>query len=310
MHFLVPSLVAAEVQAACEKLLRVVQSLCETTHIATANRKPLLSAPSYLFVSRHVAAAHSHLSEAGFVQAFDTYLPGQMANQWHTKSSNNRWCNGISSRGGWVSVLWLALATGFSLLQLLGTAPSLLQRMLIRFIQPFFVSAVILAYYLVAHSPLLIAGFGAGFVATLGYGAVRYIQEGRLERMRMGSVTPLDASASSAGLQELYMQSRPLQLKKPEVEEKEFDRSYEDQKGEEIDEIDEVEKDDEDKDYNGLEKASEIDKEMLVVVAADAVSESSFSVSMTTNTHRYSSSDTSDLFEFSFESSLCSDSDE
>ena len=304
MHFLVPSLVANEVQTACEQLLQVVQRLCECKYSCSEDQRLLLSAPSYLFVSRHVAAAHPHLLEAGVVQAFNSYLPGQMSQQWHTKSgsgsSRGRGCNircdSNSSRSGWVSVLWVALAAGFSLLQLLGTAPAHLQRMFVRSIQPFFVSAVVLAYYLVARSPLLIAGFAAGLAAVVGYCAVRYIQEGRLERNRIGLVEPLNAETAVSGLQHLYLQSQHLQLKKPEdgLVDKSQERDHKHLEGQDREEEEESE--------------DMRETEIKVVVAdSSAVSESSFSMSISSYyTHRntqHSSSDTSDLFEVSAESS-------
>jgi len=270
MHFLVPSLVAAEVQAACEQLLRAVRRLCEGNN---SLNEQLLNAPSYLFVSRQVAAAYPHLLEAGIVQAVNSYLPGAMARRWHAG-------RGRETRGERVSVVWMGLAVGLSLLQVLGSAPFHLQRLLVRSVQPLFVSAVMLIYYLMADSPLLIIGFAAALAAAVGYGVVRYIQEGRVDRTLTGSVKPLEMKPlldEESGL--LYLHNEPLQLKKPDDggfdgKNPERDHKVEEEKG----------------------------KESVAVESSLIASSNALGNTL------HCGSDSSDLFEISAESSLCSDS--
>ena len=63
----------------------------------------------------------------------------------------------------------IVLLTALTLLEYGATTPYLLQKMFVRFCQPFLVSAIILAFYMVIESPLYIALFFISVAAAILY---------------------------------------------------------------------------------------------------------------------------------------------
>jgi hypothetical protein len=82
--------------------------------------------------------------------------------------------------------------TAWALLEYGATAPYLLQKMFVRFCQPFLVSGIVLAFYLVIESPLHITLFFLGAMAVIFYANRRRLA--RLAARRLMAVTPLPSS--------------------------------------------------------------------------------------------------------------------
>jgi hypothetical protein len=101
-----------------------------------------VNAADYFFISTRMAKAYPTLVESIIVESYYTYLPGEIS---------KKWLLGATARIARHSRLMQAtLFSGLMLgLQRVVTAPSLVQRMLIRFTQPLFLTALILFWQLV-----------------------------------------------------------------------------------------------------------------------------------------------------------------
>ena len=144
INFFIPSLVVEEVQQASAALREVAASLCSSERHDT---KYILNAPDYLFISTQVARAFPTLMESTIVRSFHTHLPGQLSLKWSMGSVERIKQHNVLLRA--VPLMTTLLFT----FQYMATAPFILQRMFIRFIQPFFLTGLFqLVLYLSAKT--------------------------------------------------------------------------------------------------------------------------------------------------------------
>eukprot|EP01036_Dinobryon_divergens_P026337 gene26337-biopygen21943 len=198
LHYIVPQLAATEVIAAHRVLVDLVDTFCRCQG-ADTDTQPLirspLNAPDYLFVSTNVARAFPSLMESLIIQSYRTPLPGESAKQWHM----SRWQRFLSHlqtprRGNiFLRLSATASTTAWALLEYGATAPFLLQKMFVRFCQPFLVSGIVLAFYLVIESPLYITLFFLSAMVAISYANRRRLA--KLAARRLMAVTPLPSSS-------------------------------------------------------------------------------------------------------------------
>ena len=208
LNYIVPKLAAKEVIAAHRVLVNLMETFCTinsqplptSTTTSRERRGGLLNAPDYLFVSTNVARAFPSLMEALIVQSYRTPLPGESAKQWRM----TRWQRFLSHihtphRGNVFFRLSMMLSlTVWAMLEYGATAPYLLQKMFVRFCQPFLVSGIVLAFYLVIESPLYITLFFVSAAAAVFFANRRRLFQ--LASRRLMDVTPLPSSPSSSPL--------------------------------------------------------------------------------------------------------------
>ena len=194
LHHVVPMLAAREVAAAHRVLVGLVERFCssESKTSPGESNNGSFNAPDYLFVSTNVAKAFPLLMESLIIQSYTTPLPGESAKQWR-QSQWQRFLSHIHTpRSGNMLVRFSGsvLLTLFTLLEYGATTPYLLQKMFVRFCQPFLVSGIVLAFSMVIESPLYIALF---FLSAMG--AIMYANRRGLSKLvfvrRSVLVTPL-----------------------------------------------------------------------------------------------------------------------
>jgi hypothetical protein len=197
LHYVVPLMAANEVVAAHRVLVDLVETFCATDSQSTSgvSAQGPFNAAEYLFVSTNVAKAFPLLMEALIVQSYVTPLPGESARQWHQTRWQRFWSRIHTPRGGNFLVRFSvsALLTALALLEYGVTAPYLLQKMLVRFCQPFLVTFIVLAFYLIIQSPLFITLFFVSVVALAV--CVNRRRLSLLLAKRLSVVTPLPSSS-------------------------------------------------------------------------------------------------------------------
>ena len=157
INCMVPALVSDEVRGVGDSIIEVVQQLCASSG---SDPELFLNAPDYLFVSTNVAKKFPQLMESILVLAYFTHLPGELSKTWQV-GSIARW----KRRRSWQNTTLLAATlTG---LQYLGTAPFILHRMFVRFLQPFVLSGLVLLYRLIISDPVLL-GCACGVLVLVG----------------------------------------------------------------------------------------------------------------------------------------------
>ncbi len=155
-----------------------------------------MNAPDYLFVSTNVARAFPSLMESLIVQSYRTPLPGESAKQWRM----SRWQRFLyhiqtARRGNIFLRLSVTVSTtAWALLEYGATAPYLLQKMFVLLCQPFLVSGIGLAFYLVIESPLYITLFFLGAMVAISFANRRRLA--KLAARRLVAVTPLPPSSA------------------------------------------------------------------------------------------------------------------
>ena len=132
-----------------------------------ATRLTVLNAPEHLFVSHTMARQFSDLVESVIVLSYNTHLPGPAARKWNGDNDDD---------GDTQSPLGLATRC----LKGTATAPFLIQRSLLRFLQPLLQSGFLLLWLAMLHSWLaagLVIAVGA---VALAAAAARYVVEARV----------------------------------------------------------------------------------------------------------------------------------
>ena len=147
VNCVVPFLVSDEVRGVSDELVEVVHHLCSGIRDESGH---FLNAPDYLFVSTNVAKKFPHLMESILVQAYCSHIPGELSKTWQVGTIARMQHH---QRGRRTTVL--AVVLGF--LQYLGTAPFIVHRMFIRFVQPFVLSGIVLLWRLIIANTLSLA---------------------------------------------------------------------------------------------------------------------------------------------------------
>jgi len=182
----IPVLVSDEVRRVGESITEVVAHLCSESAVES---RFFLNAPDYLFVSTNVAKKFPYLMESILVQAYNNHVPGELARKWQTGSIARMHRR---NRRRQFTVFGLFLRT----LQYIGTAPFVIHRMFIRFLQPFVFSGLLLLWQLIVSNVIYIAIAVFCVLVILAYGLYRRYQEQVLME-KTQNITPVAAAATS-----------------------------------------------------------------------------------------------------------------
>jgi len=181
MQFLIPSLVSSEMERVSRVLSDVLLQIC--TQSVASPTSTILNAADYLFVSTKVAKANPHhLMESFIVLSYQSHLPGELSHIWTHRSAAH---GSVHRRGGtfrFTTVLGLTL----NMLQTLATAPAVLHRMFIRFIQPFFLAVLLYAGSYVIESPVYTAVTAVGVALLMAAMVYKF----RAPESSMSSIHP------------------------------------------------------------------------------------------------------------------------
>jgi hypothetical protein len=176
----IPVLVSGEVRRVCDSITEVVRNLCIDPVIEA---RIFLNAPDYLFVSTNVAKKFPDLMESILVQAYTTHLPGELARKWQVGSVAR------AHRHQRLRDVTL-LSAMFGTLQYLGTAPFVLHRMFIRFVQPFVLSGLVMLWKGIASNMIYVFVAVAVIACGAAVCAYRYYSEREATR-RVKNVVPV-----------------------------------------------------------------------------------------------------------------------
>jgi hypothetical protein len=191
INVFVPSLVSTEVQRVNNLLLSIINDLCTKASLgqklvdSSQSGAYSLDVPSYLYTSTRVANSHPTLMESMIVRSYHTHLPGELARKW--SKTYNQEHSGKTFKGGLCgekvghmrhsnSVSWPIAAIGSLLLtlQIAAMTPFEFQKMIIRFIQPFFYGGLVLLGQDIIKSPMYIAITAAVLFSVAGYLLYQY----------------------------------------------------------------------------------------------------------------------------------------
>jgi len=143
----IPMLVSDEVRKVGDSITEIISDLCSTT---PKDSRLFLNAPDYLFVSTNLAKKFPQLMESIVVQSYFSHIPGELSKLWNVGS--------VARIRRYHSLRRITvLTTLLSIFQYLGTAPFLLHRLFIRFVQPFVFGGLALFWTIIASSPVYIA---------------------------------------------------------------------------------------------------------------------------------------------------------
>mmetsp|Transcript_17046 Transcript_17046/g.24687 ORF Transcript_17046/g.24687 Transcript_17046/m.24687 type:complete len:220 (-) Transcript_17046:85-744(-) len=143
--------------------------------------------------------------ESFIVLSYRTHLPGELSHIWNRDPSSHR---GNHRKGG--STRYLALlGVVLSILQSLASGPAVLQRMFIRFVQPFFLAVLLYAGSYIIESQVYIAVTAVGVALLVVVMIYKYLKS-NFSASSIQSVHPIGADSTVQSEQPITLPSPHL----------------------------------------------------------------------------------------------------
>jgi sterol desaturase/sphingolipid hydroxylase (fatty acid hydroxylase superfamily) len=198
----VPSLVHPEVQRVNHLLLDIINDLCtkvvEGKKITDTDKKIVLDAPDYLFKSTRMAKAFPKLMESIIVRTYHNHLPGEMSQKWVGEQKvfarRHLGINAPQNRDSWALTI-SSILTMLVLANMIAFVPFDMQKMIVRFFQPFIFGGLVLLWQKIVSSILgiivaIIVIFAIVAAAFAHYYYHKAVEDD--EDSNLGKIRPLD----------------------------------------------------------------------------------------------------------------------
>ena len=158
INVFVPSIVHPEVQRVNHLLLDIINDICnKAVHgqkITDGNDKRLLDSPDYLFMSNRLARAFPTLMESMIVRAYHNHLPGEISQKWLGEQkvyARNYFGINHGQRDTW-SLMIASVLSMVATMNLIAFVPFDVQKMVVRFFQPFLFGGLVLLWQKIVSS--------------------------------------------------------------------------------------------------------------------------------------------------------------
>jgi hypothetical protein len=156
--------------------------------------KPLyfVDTSNYLFVSKRVARAYPSMMESMMIASYHSMFPGKVGKKWHSQAigqtthiDEKRYILWFDVRKG---VTALTMFLTLSIVQFMTSAPVRLQKLTVRFCEPFLIGIAALTWSYVVQSWTAIAIFSTVcFFGCVGL-LYRFVRDARQESTRMEAI--------------------------------------------------------------------------------------------------------------------------
>ena len=160
----IPLLVSGEIRRVGDSITEIISDLCSSD---SKESRLFLNAPDYLFVSTNLAKKFPRLMESIVVQSYFSHMPGELSQLWNVGS--------VARIRRYHSLRHITLLTTIlTLIQYCGTAPFILHRIFIRFMQPFVFAGFALLWSMIISSPVYIALISSALGALIIFSIFKY----------------------------------------------------------------------------------------------------------------------------------------
>ena len=153
INYIVPSVVIPDIRKAYDVICECIDQICYQKMLAEAH---YLDTTKYFFVSRKVADAYPDLPESIIIRNYHPYLPGLIAKKWQKSyqqhhHQHHRWT--LYER--WKHFQSRMVERGAKLLLTLGSCPFIVQRIIVRVMQPLLFQAIVVYFDYIQRSTAL-----------------------------------------------------------------------------------------------------------------------------------------------------------
>ena len=160
----IPLLVSDEIRRVGDSITEIITDLCCSD---SKESRLFLNAPDYLFVSTNIAKKFPRLMESIVVQSYFSHIPGELSQLWNVGS--------VARIRRYHTLRHITLLTTLlTLIQYCGTAPFILHRVFIRFMQPFVFAGFALLWSMIISSPVYIALMSSVLGALISYSIYKF----------------------------------------------------------------------------------------------------------------------------------------
>ena len=187
----IPLIVSNDVRRVGDSVRHTVASMCKNGNTLHDPRL-FLSAPDFLFVSTNLAKKFPSVMESTLVLSYYSHVPGELSRKWQRSSQHSvdgqRQGQASQQEGTWWDALavWCfsllgpvrsvrrvgVMTTVLSSLQHFASAPFIVHRLFIRFMQPITLTGIVLLFYTAASNPIYIGMFFGLLALGAGTGLV------------------------------------------------------------------------------------------------------------------------------------------
>jgi len=173
-------LVSDDVRKVGDAITEIVSDLCSTS---PKESRLFLNAPDYLFISTNLAKKFPTLMESIVVQSYFSHVPGELSKLWNVGSVAR-----IRRYHNLQNVTLLTTILGG--IQYFGTAPFILHRLFVRFLEPFIFGGLVLLLSIIISNPLYIAVMSLVLLTLVAFCIYQYMY-GKSSMNKLSPITPI-----------------------------------------------------------------------------------------------------------------------
>ncbi len=152
INYIVPTVVIPDIRKAYDIICECIDQICYQKGVTEAH---YLDTTKYFFVSRKVADAYPNLPESIIIQNYHSYLPGLIAKKWQKSYHQHHHHHQLTQYERWKQFQLNMVEKGAKLLVTLGSCPFIVQRIIVRVLQPLLFQAIVVYFDYIQRSTAL-----------------------------------------------------------------------------------------------------------------------------------------------------------
>ena len=197
INICIPSIVKKNVYDAYSIVFDLIDKICASPLNSELieekyNDRNYLSVPNILFVSTNVAKHYPFIIESVLVKSYNTYLPNKIASLWNNNQSYNNLYDKKDAYYYFTCAGIFLFTLGVFFMQLISTIPFMLQRIIVKFIQPVLLLCLINIYNLIIQNIYVTICLGL-FLSGLT-GRILYVTNMNNKIEKQNQLTILDSN--------------------------------------------------------------------------------------------------------------------
>ena len=152
INYVVPTVVIPDIRKAYDVICECIDQVCYQKMSTEAH---YLDTTKYFFISRKVADAYPNLPESIIIQNYHSYLPGLIAKKWQKSYHQHHHQHQLTVYERCKQSQLRLVEYGAKLLVTLGSCPFIVQRIIVRVLQPLLFQAMVVYFDYIKHSTAL-----------------------------------------------------------------------------------------------------------------------------------------------------------
>ncbi len=154
INYIVPTVVIPDIRKAYDVICECIDQIC---YQKVGTDTHYLDTTKYFFVARKVADAYPNLPESMIIQNYHSHLPGLIAKKWQKSYVQHHHHHQLTLYERWKQFQLRTTESGTKFLLTLGSCPFIVQRIIVRVLQPLLFQAFVVYFDYIQRSTALYA---------------------------------------------------------------------------------------------------------------------------------------------------------